>query len=255
MLTPENVLSFLLTLFRISIILFLLPFYGSDSLPAIVKAALCMVLTLALFPHLKVDGALFPSHPFNIAIMLLGEVILGLILGMVVNIVFAAIQGAGELIGFQMGFSMVSVVDPMTGQNESVTTHFLYMVTMLTFLALNGHLMLLHALAQTFELVPPGALLITPPLAGEVLEFSKELFVLAIKVASPVMASLFLVDLGLALVARAAPQMNVLLIGFPLKISVGFFFLAMLFTIMSEYIQDFIARFEPMFSGMLRMAT
>ncbi|MBT8764398.1 flagellar biosynthetic protein FliR [Desulfohalobiaceae bacterium Ax17] len=249
---PTTFLSFFLTLFRISLVLFLLPFFGGESLPNPVKAAVCLVLTLGLWPSLSFPADYFPVHPFGIAVMLLGELILGLILGLVVRFLFAAIQTGGQLIGFQMGFAMINVVDPITGVSEAVTAHFLYMTSLLTFLSLNGHLFLLKGLAQTFELVPPGGLLITPQLVNQIFLFSGQIFVLAIKIAAPVMTAIFLVDLALALISRAAPQMNVLFVGFPLKIGVGFLFLGLLFKIMSVYLSDFVHNLGTYFGQLLK---
>ncbi|WP_407656290.1 flagellar biosynthetic protein FliR [Megalodesulfovibrio gigas] len=249
-LTPETVLSFLLTLFRLSVVLFLLPFFGGEKIPMPIKGALLIVLALAIWPYLHLPAVAFPAHPLSIMLLLLGELVLGLTMGLVVHFIFAAIQTGGQVIGFQMGLTMVNVIDPMSGQSEGVTAHFLWMVTMLTFLSLNGHLMLLKAVALTFEMVPPGGLLLTPGLAGQVLAASGQIFVLAVRIAAPIMVALFLVDLGLALVSRAAPQMNVLFIGFPLKIGVGFMFLGMLFTIMADFVQDFIGQMTRMYEGM-----
>ncbi|WP_028574804.1 flagellar biosynthetic protein FliR [Desulfonatronovibrio hydrogenovorans] len=237
---PETILSFILTLFRISLVVFLLPFLGGEAIPRIIKAALCIVLSLGLWPYLAFEGSYMPDHPIQIAIWLFGELLLGLVLGMVVRFLIAAIQTGGQIIGFQMGFAMVNVVDPITGVSEAVTAHFLYMTSMLTFLALNGHLYMLRGLTQSFELVPPGGLLITPELVNQVLFFSGQIFVLAVKIAAPIITAVFLVNLGLAFISRAAPQMNVLLIGFPLKIAIGFLFLGMVFEIMSIYVAEFI---------------
>lgn len=249
---PGEVLSFYLTLFRISIVLFLLPFFGGHSIPKTVKATLVLVLALALWPQLSFPAELFPSHVIDIAIMLIGEVILGLTLGLLVQFLFGAIQFGGQIIGFQMGFAMVNVVDPITGVSNAVTAHFLYMCTMLTFLVLNGHLQLLNAVGMSFEYIPPGGLLLTPGLANHMFEFSSIMFVLAIKIAAPVMAALFLVDLALALISRAAPQMHVLVLGFPIKIAVGFFFLGFLFTIMSIYVGEFLEQLSLMYNTLLK---
>ena len=250
-LSPDTMLSFFLTLFRISIIVFLLPFFGGDSLPNMLKAALCLVLTMAVWPHLSFPGEMFPGHPISIGVMLLGELILGMVLGIVVEVIMGAVRTGGQIIGFQMGFAMVSVVDPMTGTSQAVTAHFLYMVTLLSFLVLDGHLFLLKGLTMSFEYLPPGSLLLTPELGLDLLEYSDNMFLLAIKIAAPVMAALFLVDLALALVGRASPQMNVMMLGFPVKITVGFFFLGMIFTLMSLYIEDFIRMIEPMYENIM----
>jgi flagellar biosynthetic protein FliR len=252
---PTTVFSFLLTLFRVSLVLFTLPFFGGQFVPPTVKAALCLVLALALWPQLSFPGASFPSNLWTIALMLLGELTLGLILSLVVQFLFAAVQTGGAIMGFQMGFSMVSIVDPMTGGSETATSYFLYMITLLTFLALNGHLVLLSGLAQTFEIIPPGGLYITPALASRLLGFSTQIFLLAIKIAAPVLVAVLMIDLTLALVSRVAPQMNVLTLGFPVKIGVGFLFLGLVFTYLARYVGDFIANLGPAYTALLGLAS
>lgn len=248
---PATTFSFLLTLFRVSILLFVLPFFGGSNIPNTVKGSFCLVMALALWPHLSFPGAAFPSSPWLILVMLLGEFMIGLILGLTVRVLFGAVQMGGQLIGFQMGYAMINVVDPLTGQSVVITSHFLYMTTLLTFLVLDGHLYLLQALAESFAMVAPGGLLVDPLLAIHLLRVVGQIFVLAIKIAAPVMASIFLVDLALALVGRAAPQMNVLMLGFPLKIGVGFLFLGILFTTLSRHVGEFITSMGPMFRALL----
>jgi len=250
-LDPNVFLTFLLALMRISLILFLMPFFGGQTLPATAKAALCLTLTLALWPRLPLIGAQMPSHPFALAVMFGAELLLGLILGMVIRFVFAAIQTGGQLIGFQMGFAMVNVVDPDSGASEAVTAHFMYMVSLLTFLSINGHLYLLSGLMKSFDLLPPGSILISPRLTAQIFALSGQIFVLAIQIGAPVIAAILLVDLALALISRASPQMNVLIIGFPIKISVGFLFLSIIFEIISLHMEGFVSRMPLLFSQLI----
>jgi flagellar biosynthetic protein FliR len=253
--SPAAFTSFLLTLMRVSLVVFLLPFYGGDSIPATVKGAVCLVLTMALWPHLSFDGALFPGSPLGIILLIVSEALLGLVLGLAVHFIFAGIQTGGELMGFQMGFTMVTLADPMTRNQVGVTSHMLNMVSLVIFLFLDGHLHLLRALADSFALVPPGGLVISPPLARDMLELSGGMFTLALKIAAPVIAALFMVELALALMARAAPQMNLLTLGFPVKIAVGFFFLSMLFTVLAGKMEDIIIDLGPMFIHLMRLGT
>jgi len=248
---PALIFSFLLTFFRISLLVFLLPFFGGEGVPTMVKGALCLVLSFAVWPTLSFEGIAFPAHPFSLALMLGSELILGLTIGLVIKFIFAAIQTGGMLIGFQMGFSMVNVVDPDSGVSESVTSHFLYMIALMTFLSLNGHIYLLHALSMSFTFIPPGGLVINPHLFKGIIGLSSQIFVLAIKIASPVMIAIFLVDLALALISRAAPQMNVLIVGFPIKIAVGFMFLGIIFSIVSLFMHGFVAAIIPTYQNLL----
>jgi len=249
---PKMVLSFYLTLFRISVVLFVMPFFG-DTLPNVIKATLMIVLTLAVWPKLSFAASYYPANAMNIAVMFAGEVVLGLTLGCIVRMIIAAVQIGGAIINFQMGFSMVNSIDPLTGQEEPMTTHFIYMCTMLTFLSLNGHLHLIRALGASFDLVPPGGLFLSPELMTEVMVFSKQMFLLGVRIAAPVIMALFLVDLALALISRTAPQMNILVMGFPLKIAVGFLFLSYVMQMMSDYVSNFISSMDSVMLHLMQL--
>lgn len=249
---PRTVISFFLTLFRISVVLFVMPFFG-DNIPNVIKATLLLVLTLAVWPALSFPASYYPAHPASLVAMFAGELVLGMALGIIVRMLIAAVQIGGAIINFQMGFSMVNAVDPLTGQQEPVTTHFLYMCTMLTFLTLNGHLHLIRALGNSFEIVPPGGLFLTPQLMTEVMLFAKQMFILGVRIAAPVILALFLVDLALALISKMAPQMNILTMGFPLKIMVGFLFLTFIMELMSEYVTSFIGAMDAVFLNIMKL--
>jgi len=192
-----------------------------------------------------------PSHPFQLVLVMGGELLIGVALGLIIRVLFTAVQMGGQILGFQMGFAMINIVDPMTGASAAITSHFLYMTTLLVFLSMNGHLFLLSGLADSFAIIPPGGVVLDPNLVATMLDYAGQIFVLAIKIAAPVTAAIFLVDLALALVGRASPQMNVLILGFPLKIAVGFFFIGILFTTLSLYVEDFIKDIKPMFLTVL----
>ena len=252
---PGAVFSFLLTFMRVSLVIFLLPIFGAEGLPAQWKAALCLVFTMALWPMLNLDGEAMPAHPFGIALLLLGEMILGMILGMSVRFFFSGIQAGGELMAMQVGFSMIQFADPASGNQSGVIAHMLYMVSTLIFLMLDGHLYLLRAFAETFRYIPAGGLLITGTLFGQVFSLAGLLFSLAVKIIARVMAALFLVELALALMSRAAPQVHIMEVGFPLKITVGFFFVSMLFGMLSEDVRQYIIGLDDMFLDLLRAAS
>lgn len=250
---PESFLSFLLTMFRLSILVFMLPFFQGKAVPNQVKAALTLILTMAVWPQLSFSGTLMPASIWDFVLLIIGELLLGLVLSLVITFFFTAVQFAGNLVGFQMGFSMVNAMDPLTGINEVVTAHFMYMITILTFLVLNGHLYMLKALADSFHTIPPGGLVISADLAIGLLGMSAKLFEDAIRIAAPVMVAVFLVDLSLGLIGRAAPQMHLLVFGFPLKISVGFLFMGLLFTVLSRFVEQFIMGIGPAFHNIFQM--
>lgn len=253
--SPADLFSFLLTLMRISLVVFLLPLFGADNLPATVKGAVCLVLSAALWPHLSFPGATMPAAPIQIILLLLSEMVLGLTLGMIVRFTFVGIQSGGELLAAQMGFSMATIADPSSGIQQTVLSQLMYMVTILVFLVLGGHLLLFRSLADSFALIPPGGLVLRPFFVQEVFNLSAGIFIIALKIAAPLLAALFLMELALALMARAAPQMNLLIIGFPLKIGVGLFFMGIVFTLIAHHMRVFITDLIPLFYNLLRAAS
>lgn len=253
---PATFLSFVLTFMRVSLILFLLPFFGGETTPIQVKAAVCIVLTLAVWPGTAaISGEAFPAHPWSIGLMLLGELVLGLSLGLMVQFIFAGIQLGGQIIGFQMGFSMLSIGDPLTNQQIIVTSFLVNMLAMAIFLTLNGHLYLLSALMGSFKLVQPGELLLTAQSLTDMAALSANMFSLALKIAGPIVACLFMVELALALMARTAPQMNLLVLGFPIKIAVGFMFMGIMFSLIGLYLDETMTGLMPMFNNFMRSVT
>ncbi|SBV90674.1 Flagellar biosynthetic protein fliR [uncultured delta proteobacterium] len=246
--------SFLLTLIRISLLVFMLPFYGGENIPSAVKGALCIMLAMAVWPHLAFSGSSLPAHPLGLILLVFGELLVGLMLGLFVHFIFAGIQTGGQLMGFQMGFSMMQVADPMSGQQISGISHLLYMVAVVVFLTLDGHLFLLQALTSSFAIMPPGGFFMRPALLSEVITLSGQMFILAVKVAGPILAALFLIELALALMARAAPQMNLLIIGMPIKIAVGFFFMFIVFALLARTIEDSIYDLGPVFRHLLQLS-
>ncbi len=249
---PALILSFLLTFLRVSLVIFMLPVFGVEGLPAQWKAAFCLVFTMAIWPVVSLPGVQMPAHPFEIALIILGELILGTTLGLAVRFFFAGVQAGGELVAMQMGFTMITFADPASGNQTGIVAHLLYTVTVLIFLTLDGHLYLLRAFIETFHLIPAGGLFLTSDLLRQILTLATMLFTLAIKVIAPVMAALFLVELALAMMSRAAPQIHIMEVGFPLKIAVGFFFVTMLFGMLSTEVYNYIIGIDDMFLNLIR---
>lgn len=253
-LNAPAIASFLLSLLRISLLVFFLPFYGGENIPAAVKGALAVILALALWPHLSFSGAAFPAHPLAIVMLVIGEFLIGLMLGLFVHIIFAGIQLGGQMMSFQMGFSMANAMDPQSGTQIPTVSHLLYMVALVSFLCMDGHLYLLQALTSSFAIVPPGGFFTRSLLITDLLTLSSQMFVLAVKVAGPILASLFLIEVALALMARAAPQMNLLMIGMPIKIAVGFFFMFIVFSLLVRTIEGSIYDLGPTFRHFLSLS-
>ena len=244
-------LSLLLTLMRVSIVVFMLPVFNTDGLPNLWKFSIALVLTLAIWPQVSLPGSAMPPHPFGIFLLILGEVLIGFTLGLATRFFFVGVQMGGEILAFQMGFTMITFADPATGNNTGVLAYFLNMTATLIFLAMDGHLHLLKAFADTFAVLPAGGFAMSDSLMEHMLMLSATLFSFAIRVAAPVLVALFFVEMALALMSRTAPQMQIIQFSFPLKIAVGFFFLGSLFLIIGQETGNYITNLEPLMHNII----
>ncbi len=208
---------------RILALLATAPVLHDKAVPRRVKIGLALAVAVLVAP-------LLPPPPVGLsspdAVGVLAEqVLLGAALGFAMRIVFAAVELAGEMIGLQMGLSFAGFIDPQSGNPVPLVSSFLGLIASLVFLAVNGHLMLIAAVTESFAVWPVGA-------AGAKIDLPRmaawggEVFRLGLQLSLPVLATLLLVNLALGVLARAAPQLNLLAVGFPATLLAGFLLLA-----------------------------
>jgi flagellar biosynthetic protein FliR len=240
---PVQFRTYMLVLLRVSIFLLMFPIFSSAVFPATLKMGLAMVISLLFYSVVPVDLTRFPLDAISTGLLLLTEAMVGLTLGLCLRIFFGSVQLAGQVIGFQMGFAMINVVDPQSGANVSIMDQLGYWVCVVVFLMLNGHHIIISALIDSFELVPVGVFVMQKILTVKLLDLAGGLFLLAIKIGAPVIAALFFVSVGFGLVSKFAPQMNVMIVAFPLKIVAGLFLfgltLEIIVIVTREYVEGF----------------
>jgi flagellar biosynthetic protein FliR len=225
-LITERFETFLLVFVRLGGIFFISPFFGNKQIPINVKIVLTLSISLLILPIIPVTINGFNGDLLEILFVVMKEVSLGAIIGFGSLLLFMAMQIAGQIIGFQMGFAIVNVIDPATQNQVSIIGEFKYLISIMIYLAIDGHHFLLSAITQSFTLVPPGTITFNVASADLMIRMSAEVFVIAIKIAAPAMVTLFLTSLSLGIIARTVPQMNVFIVGFPLKIAAGLLILA-----------------------------
>jgi len=213
--------GFLLILFRVGALFMFAPVVGGAMVPKRIRIGLALATAITLFPVIKLPTAGLPTTtgPFLGAVA--REIFLGLTVGYILKLVFEGVQIAGQLIGFEMGFGIVNVIDPQSNLQVSITGHFLYITAVLLFLAMNGHHVILRAMSLSLELVPLGQTRITAGMGSKLVRASGDIFSVAVKLGAPAIALLVLTKVALGLVARTVPQMNVFIVGFPLSITIG----------------------------------
>ncbi len=248
---PDAFRLYLLVLARISVVLFMLPIFSTAMFPPIPKAGLAMIIALLLYSVVKVDPLLFPDTAFGTGILLLTEAMIGIMLGLCVRLFFAASQLAGQIIGFQMGFSMINVVDPQSGANVSIMEQIAYWTVLLTFVLLNGHHIMLLALIESFDLVPPGFFMLQKVMLVKILGLGGQIFLLAIKIGAPAIAALLFTSVAFGLTAKFSPQMNVMIVAFPVKIFVGLVFFGFSLNVIVHMTRIYLSEFKALFLSLL----
>ena len=224
-----HIAAFLLTLTRISGIFIVSPFFGSMNISVYFRVALALAMTIVLFP--VVDGLGTPAAPETIimfAVTAVGELFIGWLIGFVAYISFAAITMAGKVMDMQVGFAIVNVVDPTSGQQIPLIGSFLYNLAIIILLVTNGHHMLLAALAESFRAVPLGGMDPNISIALMLANFTGTIFLTGMKVAMPITFAILLTNVGLGILARTMPQMNIFVVGIPMQLMIGITVLSMI---------------------------
>lgn len=213
--------AFLFPFARILALMSLAPIFGNAAQPRRVRLAVGLIVTLAVVPTLPPMPAVPAGSWLGFAI-LAQQIVIGLMLGLSLRIAFAAIDVAGELIGMQMSLSFAMFYDPQNAGQSPVVAEFLGLVAMLIFLALNGHLLTLAALAESFRLLPVGTVPFGTGGIGALLTWSSVMFSFGILLALPLITALLIANLAMGVLARVAPQLNIFAVGFPVTLAAGF---------------------------------
>ncbi len=224
-----EILLFFAALVRVSVLFMLLPIFGDNNIPGTVKILFPFALTLMLFPVLKAGvPAVHPSDmQSNIGIILVvaKEAAVGLIMGFVAKMFFDALSFGFAFVGMQMGFTMASMYDHHSEANMPVISQVIMIFATLLFLGLDGHHMLIRAMVESFRLVPIGGLIFSKVIGGFVMDAAVQIFWIAVKLSAPMALVIFLANTAFGIIAKAVPQINVLVVSFSVNILVGFFVL------------------------------
>ncbi|GAB3265064.1 flagellar biosynthetic protein FliR [Chitinimonas naiadis] len=206
--------------FRIMAIFATDPFYSSRSIPARVKVTLAILLSILIAPALPPMPAVAPVSPLGI--LILGQqILIGTAIGLTMRLVFSSVEMAGHLAGLQMGLGFASFYDPQHGTNTVVVAQLTSLLTILVFLALNGHLLVIETIVKSFVLLPISAEPIKALGFRLLVDSAAQIFTLSLLLSLPVLAALLITNLSIGVMSRASPQFNVFAVGFPLTLGVG----------------------------------
>lgn len=200
--------TFLLVFFRIGAMVAVAPILGHRSVPVAHRAGIAALLSLLITPVVapaKIDD----SDGLGLGLAIASEILVGIVIGAVATLVVAAVQVGGELVGFQMGLGIGAVYDPASGSQVTVFTRFQELLALLLFLAVDGHHLLLGAVAASFQRIQPGMMFAAAPLAASVAAVGAKVVRTGLELSAPLVGVLFVVNAVMGLLARVSPQMNV----------------------------------------------
>jgi flagellar biosynthetic protein FliR len=249
----EQVQAFFFVLVRVAAMLFSIPFLNSHSVPVLIKAGLAMAVSVLVVPQLAPEALPTITNPIQLMLGIGGEVAIGLLIGFSAQLLFAGIQLAGQMAGFQMGLAIANVVDPASSLQMPILAQFLNLFAILLFLSLNIHHYFIKAMMDAFELIPLMGVHFSSDLFPLVMKLTSHSFLVAVKIGAPVMVSMLLTSAALGLVARAVPQMQIFIISMPLKIIVGLIFLALSLPFCSTFMSSSFAQLGKTIRWMLNL--
>ena len=244
---------FLLILIRINSMMVAAPFYSSPNIPLRLKIILSFFVALVVFPVIQASGVItIPPSMGEYYILVLQQIIIGIYIGFLVSVIFSAFQLAGQFFAIQIGFGINEVLDPLSQVSIPIVGQLKNLIALLIFLAMDGHHFMVNAICRSFELAPSIAAASAPlaHLAQYLVYAFSGMFIIALKIALPVVAAIFLVSVSMGILAKAAPQMNILMLGFPFKIMTTF---AMLVVMSPLIIRIMVVTMERIFALLTRV--
>lgn len=210
-----------LVFIRIAGIFIVAPFLSSRNIPVVSKLILAFFLSLITFNLYDFSNIPESANAINYALAVTKEIFVGWIIGFGAYFVYSLLTLTGQFIDQQIGFSMVNVFDPLSQVQLSITGTFYYYLVLTLLILSNAHHFLIRAVIKSFELIPIGRVTLSPLLNQTVIAFMNEFFVIALQISAPVFFIILMTDSILGILARTAPQMNLFVIGFPIKILLG----------------------------------
>jgi flagellar biosynthetic protein FliR len=244
LLAPGAATAFVLTLARVGGLVLVAPLYSARTIPGTQRTAVVLLLAVLLQPAARAHA---PSSLALTPVALIGETLVGFIVGLGAAILIAGAEAAGELLSAQIGLSGAALMDPMSLQQSTALGQFMNLFALTLLLAGNGHLVMLDALAGTLERLPIGGALQLPDGMQATVLMGSQLFLLGFKFASPVIGVIMVTNVALAVLSRAAPQLNILQLAFPVQIAVGL----VAFSASIPIIAGWFVGWDVTYSGML----
>ena len=220
------------------------PIYSHTSIPTQVKIFISFIIAFIIFSLASPANIAVEFNAWWLFSMAIKEVVVGLILGFTVNLIFYGFNFAGTFIGFDMGLAMAQVMKKIEKTNGNVVGQVIYFLALMIFFIIDGHQFIIRALAYSFQVVPIGEFKASEALFSLMIKYSASVFIIAVKIASPILVSFFLIHVAEGILARMIPQMQVFFVTQPLKIGIGFVLLGSILPVYVYVIKNLLGEFE-----------
>jgi flagellar biosynthesis protein FliR len=218
----KPILIFLVILARVGGLVTFAPFWNHRAANTQVRAILAVATAFALTPFLLDKITPPPYNLFALGLVIFAELIIGCALGFVARLVFVSIEFAAEALAFQMGLSLAQMIDPATRANTTAIGTVAQMIALSVLLYIDGHHWMLEGAVKSFFAITPGSFAISESYAHLIVRLSADAFAIGLALAAPAIIVLVAVEVALAISGRVVPQLNIMVLGFPVKIMVAF---------------------------------
>ena len=235
----EKLFGFVMVLTRISAFFLILPVFGWKSIPARIKVAVTILITIFFSMIIPVP---FDSRQVSVVesvLLLANEATYGLALGLIAAFVFASVKFCGRIIERQMGLAMAQILDPLSGEDTQALGALLEMIFILLFLSANGHHLFLVMISRSYEAFPAGSIPTISALTGCIIKAGSTLLMAGFKLSAPILATFLVLMVVLAVFARMVPEMNILFISLPLRVGLGLLMVAMFLPFINTFVAEF----------------
>jgi flagellar biosynthesis protein FliR len=250
---PTQLVLYSLIFIRVMSLVVTAPVLGHDSIPLEVKLAIGLFVSLVIYPMLAASHPVVDMRLGWYFLTAIREAGVGLVLGFAMSLIMYGATVAGEMMSFDMGLGMAVAMDPQTGEQNPVITEMIRLLLVLVFLLVNGHHFVLQTLRMSFDTVGIGGFAVTQTGTDKLITLAGLVLIYGIKLASPIIVASFLVNVALGILTRVAPQINVFMLNFQIKIAVGFVILMTSLPMMVYVFKKLLAGFEDNIVDLVRV--
>ncbi len=251
----KEVIRFAVVLMRVAGIMVFAPLFNSMSIPIQAKIVIALMCTMILAPAMPLGQIPEDFGLTSLFACAVSQIMFGMTLGLVATFIFAGLQFAGQLISFQLGFAIVNIIDPTSEVQMPVFSFLQDYIGLILFMLLGGHHWFFLAVSDSFSYLPVMGMTLKGGVVQEVIHLSSHILVAGVQIAGPIIAVTVIADIVLGIIGRAAPQINILIVGMPLKTLVGFSCLSFSFYFMPHLLgKSFMQLYRDLFALMRAMA-